>query len=100
MSDSEERQNGSSIKDSAPLSWAVVEFNEDVDCDIDRFIDLVPSVWILSSRTLCWYPMSHHKSTVGKLARSCENPDTKWDCFSMTIIEDNIGKFLTVMLFI
>jgi len=72
-----------------------VQFDDCPEADIEEFMDLVPTAWISSRNSLCWYPMALHKSTVQKLAKNCEEVDPKWDCFSMKIIEDGIGNFFT-----
>jgi len=81
--------------------WAIVQFDDCPEADIEEFMDLVPTAWISSRNSLCWYPMALHKSTVQKLPKNCEKVDPKWDYFSMKIMEDGIGNFfyrvLTIM---
>jgi len=75
--------------------WAIVHFDNCPEADIEEFMDLVPITWISSRNSLCWYPMSLHKSTVQKLAKNCQKVDPKWNCFFIIIMEDGIGNFVT-----
>jgi len=73
--------------------WSILEFDTDTEDDVERFKDLVPSKWISSNKTLCWYPIREHKSTIQKLAKQCAEANPKWNCFSMKVIEENISMF-------
>jgi len=106
MNESKETGNGSLVVDNETLPsyktlsdeikmWAIVQFDDCPEADIEEFMDLVPTAWISSRNSLCWHPMALHKSTVQKLAKNCEEVDPKWDCFSMKIMEDGIGNFFT-----
>lgn len=73
--------------------WTIIEFETDAEDKIERFQDLSPSKWISSNKTLSWYPMGCHKATIQKLAKQCAEADPKWDCFSIKVIEENIGTY-------
>lgn len=75
------------------VKWSVIEFETDTEDNVERFKDLVPSAWISSNKKVCWYPMHDHKSTIKKLVKQCAQMNPKWNCFSMKIIEENIGTF-------
>lgn len=77
-------------------SWAIVKFESDIEDDLEGFIDLVPTSWISNTNALCWYPMHQHKATIEKLAKKCVAVDTKWQCFSMKMIEEGIGMYMQI----
>lgn len=77
--------------DNDVAEWSIVHFETDEEEEIEGFDDLIPSSWITGK--LCWYPMQEHQATIQKLVKQCAKPNSKWNCFSITKIEVNIGKF-------
>lgn len=73
--------------------WFIVHFETDEEEDVEGFNDLIPSSWITTTGTLCWYPINEHQATIQKLVKQCAKVDSKWDCFSIRKIEVNIDKF-------
>ncbi|XP_024893541.1 uncharacterized protein LOC112468549 [Temnothorax curvispinosus] len=73
--------------------WSIVHFETDEDEDIESFNDLIPSSWITTTGTLCWYPMTEHQATVQKLVKQCAKANSEWNCFAIKTIEEDIGKY-------
>jgi hypothetical protein len=76
--------------------WSIVYFKSDEEEDIEDFHDLIPSSWITSSGTLSWYPMNEHQATIHKLVKQYAKPDSKWNCFSIKKIIENMGKYYEI----
>lgn len=91
--DTETSQEASSKMSTDKVEWSILEFDTDVEDDIERFKDLVPSIWISSNKTVCWYPIYEHKSTIQKFSKQCEKVKPEWNCYSIKIIEENISTF-------
>lgn len=77
--------------------WSIVHFETDEEENIEGFNDLIPSSWIMTMGTLCWYPMKQHQATIHKLVKQCATANPKWNCFSVKIIEEGIGKFHVII---
>ncbi|XP_077272829.1 uncharacterized protein LOC143903250 [Temnothorax americanus] len=73
--------------------WSIVHFETDEEEDIESFNDLIPSLWITTTGTFCWYPMTEHQATVQKLVKQCAKVNSEWNCFSIKTIEEGIGKY-------
>lgn len=84
--------------DNNVAEWSIVHFVTDDEEDIEGFNDLIPSSWITTTGTLCWYPMNEHQATTYKLVKQCAKANLKWNCFSVRKIEVNIGKCFVMII--
>lgn len=58
-------------------AWSIVHFDTDNEDNLNGFYDLVPSSWISTLGTMCWYLMEKHQGTIQKLTkqRAKSNPE-------------------------
>ncbi|XP_011698265.1 PREDICTED: uncharacterized protein LOC105456142, partial [Wasmannia auropunctata] len=74
-------------------AWSIVHFDTDDENNLDSFNDLVPSSWISTLGTMCWYPMNKHQGTIQKLVKQCAKLNSEWDCFPIRKIEEGIENY-------
>lgn len=84
---------GKACIDDNVIGWSIVQFESDDEDNVESFLDLIPSSWIMGMGSLCWYPIEEHKATIQKLMKQCAKADLQWNCFSIKKIHEGIGKF-------
>jgi len=78
------------------LPYAVVKFVDEVEND-NEVVSEVPSIWISSDRTQCWWPISKQIHTLMVTQAVPKTNDPKWSLHKV-IFEKYYGKIIKFLL--